>query len=80
MPVILRTKGYEFSFVMYDLDEPVHVHVRSGHKQAKFWVKSLSIAWTRGFRPSELNEITRIIAANQDYIFSIWQREDAKRR
>lgn len=80
MPVILRTKGYEFSFVMYDLNEPVHVHVRSGHKQAKIWVGSLSIAWTRGFRPSELNEITQIIAANQDYIFSIWQREDAKRR
>ena len=80
MPVILRAKGYEFSFAMFDLDEPVHVHVRSGRKQAKFRVEPPFIAWTRGFRPSEPNEITRFIAANQDYIFSIWQREDAKRR
>ena len=80
MPVILLAKGYEFSFVMFDLDEPVHVHVRSGRKQAKFWVDPPFIAWSHGFRPSELNEIRRIIVANQEYIFSVWQREDAKRR
>ena len=80
MPVILRERGYEFSFVMFDLGEPIYVHVRSGRKQAKFWVDSLSVAWTRGFRSHELNEIERIIRDNQDFIRDVWQREGEKRR
>lgn len=32
MPLIFREKGYEFSFVMFDLGEPMHVHVRQGRK------------------------------------------------
>jgi len=80
MPVIFREKGYEFSFVMFDLNEPMHVHVRTGHKQAKFWVEPLSIAWKRGYRPQELNEIERLILANEDLIREVWQRESAKKR
>lgn len=80
MPVIFREKGYEFSFVMFDLNEPMHVHVRSGHKQAKFWVEPLSIAWKRGYRPQELNEIERLILDNENLIREVWQRESAKKR
>ncbi|MCX6048714.1 MAG: DUF4160 domain-containing protein [Chloroflexi bacterium] len=80
MPVIFREKGYEFSFVMFDLNEPMHIHVRSGSKQAKYWVDPLSIAWKRGYRPQELNEIERLICDNEDLIREIWQRESAKKR
>jgi hypothetical protein len=80
MPVILREKGYEFSFFMFDLSEPIHVHVRSGRKQAKFWIDPLLIAWKRGYRPHELNEIERIIRDNEILIRDIWQRESLKRR
>jgi hypothetical protein len=80
MPVILREKGYEFSFVMFDLNEPMHVHVRSGRKQAKFWIEPLSLAWMRGYRLPELNEIERLIRENEDFIRQVWQRESAKRR
>ena len=79
MPVIFREKGYEFSFVMFDLNEPIHVHVRNGRKQAKFWVDPLSLAWKRGYRPQELNEIERLILDNEDLIREIWQRESAKK-
>ncbi len=80
MPVILREKGYEFSFVIFDLDEPMHVHVRNGRKQAKFWLDSLKVAWMRGYRPHELNEIERIIRDNEDFIRAVWQREKAKKQ
>ncbi|MBI4670824.1 MAG: DUF4160 domain-containing protein [Chloroflexi bacterium] len=80
MPVILREKGYEFFFVMFDLDEPIHVHVRHERKQAKYWIDPISLAWTRGFRPHELNEIERIIGDNHAYIRRVWQRERAKRQ
>jgi len=68
MPVIFREKGYEFSFVMFDLSEPIHVHIRSGAK----------IAWKRGYRPHELNEIERIIRDRETLIREVWQREGTK--
>jgi hypothetical protein len=80
MPVIFREKGYEFSFYMFDLTEPIHVHVRSGRKQAKFWVAPISIAWTRGYRSHELTEIERIVRDNEQFIREIWRREEAKRQ
>ena len=45
MPLIFREKGYEFSFVMFDLGEPMHVHVRQGRKQAKYWIEPIALAW-----------------------------------
>lgn len=80
MPLIFREKGYEFSFVMFDLGEPIHVHVRSGRKQAKLWIDPLSVAWMRGYRSHELSEIERIIRDNEDLIREVWQREGEKRR
>lgn len=80
MPVILRERGFEFSFVMFDLGEPMHLHVRSGRKQAKFWIDPLSMAWNHGFRPQELNIIERIIRNNETFVRDIWQQESAKRR
>jgi hypothetical protein len=65
---------------MFDLGEPIHVHVRSGRKQAKFWVDSYNVAWMRGYRPHELTEIERIIRDNEALIRDIWQRESEKRR
>lgn len=79
MPVILREKGFAFYFVMFDLDEPVHVHVRKGRNEAKYWVSPLSLAWNRGYRPHELNEVERLIEANQSLILSFWEQESKKR-
>ncbi|MBX3052650.1 MAG: DUF4160 domain-containing protein [Caldilineaceae bacterium] len=64
---------------MFDLSEPIHVHVRHGRNQAKYWVEPVSIAWTRGYRSHELNEIERIIRENEDLIRQIWQEESAKK-
>lgn len=79
VPVILRQKGFAFFFVMFDLSEPVHVHVRNGRNEAKFWVEPLSLAWNRGYRPHELNEIERLIEANRGLILMFWQEEANKR-
>ena len=38
MPVVLRIKGYRFSFYEADLDEPPHVHVRKAGNEAKYWL------------------------------------------
>lgn len=79
MPVIFRQKGFAFYFVMFDLSEPVHVHVRKGRNEAKFWVDPLRLAWNRGYRPNELNEIERLIDANFELIVTFWQEQEKKR-
>ena len=79
MPVILRLKGFSFYYVMFDLDEPVHVHVRKGRNEAKFWVDPLRLAWNRGYRSHELNDIERLIIANRELSVKSWQ-EDANKR
>ena len=78
MPVILRERGFEFSFVMFDLSEPIHIHVRNGRKQAKYWLDPLSLAWNRGYQPHELTRIERIIRDNTAFIHDVWQQESAK--
>lgn len=79
MPVIFRHKGFAFFFVMFDLNEPVHVHVRHGRKEAKYWLQPLELAWNRGYRSHELNDIERIIEANRALILRYWEEELNKR-
>ena len=80
MPVVLRERGYAVFFYMYDLSEPIHVHVRSSRKEAKYWLNPLALAWNKGFRTQELNRIEQIIQRNLIRIVSIWNREQDKRR
>ncbi|MFN8440679.1 MAG: DUF4160 domain-containing protein [Caldilineaceae bacterium] len=79
MPVIFRQKGYAFFFVMFDLSEPVHIHVRNAHNEAKFWVQPITLAWNRGYRRHELNEIERLIREHQTLILTTWESERNKR-
>jgi len=37
------------------------------------------LAWNRGYRPHELNEVERLIEANQSLILSFWEQESKKR-
>lgn len=79
MPLIFRCKGYAFFFVMFDLNEPIHVHVRHGRKEAKYWVQPLSLSWNHGYRDHELREIERLIEGNREMIISTWLKESNKR-
>jgi len=79
MPVVLRVKGYKFWFYEADLDEPPHVHVGRGGKEAKYWLNPLRMARAGGFKPVELREIERIIDENRDFLLKAWKKEQSKR-
>jgi hypothetical protein len=79
MPVVLRIKGYRFWFYAADLDEPPHVHVGKAGNEAKYWVTSIALARSRGFRNHELNEIERILVEYQEDILEAWRKEQKKR-
>lgn len=79
MPVILRIRGYRFWFYQADLDEPLHVHVGKGGKEAKYWVDPIALARPGRFRRHELNEIERILSRYQGDILLAWKKEQQKR-
>jgi len=79
MPVVLRVKGYRFWFYEVDLDEPPHVHVGKGDKEAKYWVEPIALARPGRFRDYELNEIRRILTAYKNDILEAWGKEQQKR-
>jgi hypothetical protein len=57
MPVVLRTRSYRFEFYASDVDERPHVHVKKNGKRAKIWLRPLvSLEYSRGYRPHEVNE------------------------
>ena len=79
MPTVLRIKGYRFFFFSLEGEEPAHIHVEKEEKYAKFWLKPLSLARSRGFRPHELGDIARIIEQHQALLKEKWN-EYARRR
>ena len=79
MPVVLRVKGYRFSFYEADLDEPPHIHVRRQRGEAKFWLVPIELERSRGLRRHELSEIQRLIEEHIDRLLLAWEEEEAKR-
>jgi len=79
MPVVLRVKGYKFWFYEADLDEPPHVHVGKESREAKFWLKPVTLARAGRLKPVDLQEIKRIIDDNHDFLLRAWEKEQSKR-
>ena len=72
MPTILRKGPYRFFFYSGDRCEPVHVHVESEGKLAKFWLGPVRLAWSGGYNRAEIWKLQKIIAKNQDSIVEAW--------
>lgn len=78
MPTALRKNGYRFYFVMFDLNEPMHIHVDKQGKTAKFWLSPVQVARNHGYRAHELNEIESIINERLPQLIGLWNDEKAK--
>jgi len=75
MPVVFREVGYRFHFYSDEGDprEPVHIHVRKGRDNAKFWLyPEVAVAYNRGFSSRVQAELIRIIEPRRDEIESAW--------
>ena len=51
MPVVLRIDGFKFLFYVNEGNsrEPVHIHVKLGRYEAKFWLSpDVRLAYNRG--------------------------------
>ncbi len=75
MPVIFRYKGFRFFFYSNEGNprEPVHVHVRSGEGEAKFWLRpTVQLDDSNGFDARTLRELLEVVEQNAALIERVW--------
>jgi hypothetical protein len=72
MPTVLRWGPYRAFFYSNEGDKPAHIHVRSGDKEAKFWLHDLTVALNAGFPAHEIGDIIRHLKQNRDEPMSAW--------
>ncbi len=75
MPVVFRYKGFRFFFYSNEGNprEPVHVHVRAGGNEAKFWLKpEIRVADSYGFDAATLRELVDVARSHSELIERAW--------
>lgn len=72
MPTILKVGRFRFFFFSNEGGEPVHIHVESDNKYAKFWIGPIQLAKSVGYSAKEVNEIRKLIFENQKFLKEKW--------
>ncbi len=60
------------SFYSNERNEPVHVHLRKGGGEAKFWVRPVALAMSDGLKVNELAEAEALVAKHVAEILRKW--------
>lgn len=72
MPAVLRWGPYRAFFYSNEGSEPPHIHVRSGDKEAKFWLHDLDVAVNAGFPVHEIGDMIRHLRDNREALVKAW--------
>ena len=72
MPTVLRWGPYRAFFDSNEGDEPAHVHIRAGNKEAKFWLHDLSVAANAGYPAHEIGDIIRQLREHRNALLAAW--------
>jgi hypothetical protein len=75
MPKVFDWNGYRFHFYANEGDprEPMHIHVRKGRDNAKFWLHpEVTLAVNRGFAPKVLSSLNDVIEERRYEIERAW--------
>lgn len=72
MPTVLRLRGFRFFFFSNEAHEPIHMHVESDDKYAKFWLEPVQIAKSVGYTARELGKIRNLIEKNINILKRKW--------
>jgi hypothetical protein len=65
MPTVTRIGPYRFFFFSNEGSEPRHIHVQRDRDLAKFWIDTVALAFSVGFRAHELRELERLVVENR---------------
>ena len=75
MPVVFRDNGIRFFFFSNEGNprEPVHIHVRSPGREAKFWLyPQVELSYNQGFSNREIIRLIALIRARRHIIGEVW--------
>jgi Domain of unknown function (DUF4160) len=75
MPVVLRIAGLKFLFYGNEGNprEPVHIHVKLGRDEAKFWLSpNVTLAYNRGLNGPTLNRVRTLVEDNRVELERAW--------
>jgi hypothetical protein len=72
VPTVSRIKGFRFFFFSNEAKEPVHIHVESDDKYAKFWQEPVRLAKSVGYSAKEMSEIRKLIVENAGVFKRSW--------
>ncbi len=71
MPTIV-IEGYKFRFYSSDGNEPPHVHVLRGEREAKIWLQPLEVEYNRRYNRAELTRILKLAQQHQARLVKAW--------
>ena len=77
MPKVFEIEGYRGFFFSNEGTplEPVHIHVKKGEGEAKFWVtSSVALAESWNMKVSELARAQEIVMERRQEILDLWSR------
>jgi hypothetical protein len=80
VPEVFRHHGYRFFFFSREAHEPIHIHIESAEKYAKFWLEPIVLAESYGFRSKELKEIRELIQLREEEIRRRWDEHITRHR
>jgi len=83
MPTLLDIAGFVFYMVMFDCQEPRHVHVaRRGDRRApaKFWIDPIRLETPGRYNSRDLARIARLIEEHQPILVRRWDEECERAR
>ncbi len=75
MPTLLRVGKFRFFFFSNETNEPMHIHVESDDKYAKFWLEPVQLAKSVGYSAKELNEIKKLVVGNVNIFKERWYEQ-----
>lgn len=72
MPTILIENGFRLYFFANERSEPPHVHVQYQAALAKFWLDPVSLAKSKGMKPSDLKKAGDLVRKHEKLIKEKW--------
>jgi hypothetical protein len=77
MPKVFEIEGYRGFFFSNEgvPMEPIHIHVKKGRGEAKFWVTpNVTLAESWNLKVSELTRAQEIVVEHRQEILDFWNR------
>ena len=80
MPSVLRLGRYRFFFYSNEVQEPPHIHIKSGGDEAKYWLDPVDLVSNYGFNSRELSEIERLVDHHRADLLEAWNEHFGEER